>query len=228
MRVREILDTTLTALMALGALTVAVIWVRRETAKPPAVPAVVTQSENWGELSRDVLTSWGPSSAPVTIVAFSDFQCPYCKTFAERVAEISNEFPKDVRFIFRHLPITWSHPQAVPAALAAECASQQGKFRAFHDTLFANQASLPTRTWNQYAVAAGVPDTLSFSACMKAPETAQRLASDSLTADAEEVAGTPTVYLNGMRFGSPPSLTQLREQVKRAIDSSKTERGGSR
>jgi protein-disulfide isomerase len=228
MRVRETLDTVLTAAMAVGALTVATLWIRREMLAPPVRLAEVTEARNWTALSSDASTSWGPPNARVTVVAFSDFQCPFCKTFAERIATVSDEFPKDVRFVFRHLPITWSHPHAVSAALAAECAAMQGRFRAFHDTLFVHQAQLTTRTWTQYAVAAGVSDTGTFAACMEAPATATRLTRDSLTASAEEVAGTPTVYVNGKRFAAPPSVAQLREQVKLAIGSNRSDDCASR
>lgn len=178
MRVRETLDTVLTVAMAVGALTVAALWIRREMA-----------------------------------------------TRADRLVEVSHW---DVRFVFRHLPITWSHPHAVSAALAAECAAVQGRFRAFHDTLFVHQAQLPTRIWTQYAVAAGVRDTGTFAACMKAPATATRLTRDSVTASVEEAAGTPTVYVNGKRFAGPPSVAQLREQVKLAIGSNSSDDGASR
>lgn len=228
MRMREVFDTVLTVAMAVGALTVAALWIRREMATPEDRPVEITQTDNWAALSSNASTSWGPPNARVTVVAFSDFQCPFCKTFAERIATVSDEFPKDVRFVFRHLPITWSHPHAVSAALAAECAALQGRFRAFHDTLFVNQAQLPTRTWTQYAVAAGVADTGTLAACMKAPATATRLTRDSVTASVEEVAGTPTVYVNGKRFAGPPSVAQLREQVKLAIGSNRSDDGASR
>jgi protein-disulfide isomerase len=93
---------------------------------------------------------------------------------------------------------------------------------------FVHQAQLTTRTWTQYAVAAGVADTGSFAACMEAPATATRLTRDSLTASAEEVAGTPTVYVNGKRFASPPSVAQLLEAVKLAIGSNRSDHGVAR
>lgn len=85
-----------------------------------------------------------------------------------------------------------------------------------------------TRTWTQYAVTAGVADTGTFAACMEAPATATRLTRDSVTANAEKVAGTPTVYVNGKRFAAPPSVAQLREQVKLPIGSNRSDHSVAR
>src|SRR5690606_14908791 len=91
----------------------------------------------------------GPSSAPVTIVEFSDFQCPFCSRAQPTLLELQKRYPSDVRIVFRHLPLDF-HNQAFDAAVAAEAAHEQGRFDTYHRLLFENQKALSRKDLVEY------------------------------------------------------------------------------
>jgi len=161
----------------------------------------------------------GPASARVTVVVFSDFQCPYCKAFAGEARLIREEHPADVAVVFRHLPLSY-HVHARPAALAAECAARQGRFGAMHDILFAQQDSLAAKPWGRFAEEAGISDTLAFAQCMSdAPAVEKTIARDSTAGVRIGVAGTPTILIRDLRLSGTPSLPELRRHVEAALHS---------
>ena len=100
----------------------------------------------------------GPDTAPVVIVVFSDFQCPYCAKGQTTMDSLRRKYPTQVKFLYRHLPLETLHPLAWPAAAASECAADQGKFTAYHDLLFRLQDSLGRVTWPTLAERVGIQD----------------------------------------------------------------------
>ena len=146
--------------------------------------------------------SLGPADAPVTIIEFSDFQCPYCGRAASTVKQIHERYPKQVRIVYRNLPLDSIHPNARPAAEAAACADAQGRFWEFHDRLFANQRALAPEDLQRYAKEIGL-DMAAFDQCVKDRKSQAKVDGD--LAAANEAAsnagkrglGTPAFFVNG-------------------------------
>lgn len=153
--------------------------------------------------------SKGPANAKVTMVEFSDFQCPYCSRAVPAVDAILKAYPNDVRVVFLHFPLNF-HEQAMPSALAAQCANVQGKFWEFHDKLFANQGGLGTEMYAATAKEVGL-DIEKFTACIADPATKAFVEADMKSAEAAGVEGTPSFYLNGVQTpGGPPTVEQIK------------------
>nr|WP_296075062.1 Na+/H+ antiporter NhaA [uncultured Actinoplanes sp.] len=155
----------------------------------------------------------GPANASVTVVEYGDFQCPYCGRAEPAVRELLNDV--DLRFVWRHLPLTDVHPQAQTAALAAEAAGNQGKFWEMHDLLLKNQAFLKITDLLRYATKLGL-DTERFHDDMIRPETAERIATDVDSADLSGVSGTPTFFINGRRHYGAYDVHTLQEEIRTA------------
>ena len=139
-------------------------------------------------------------TAPVVValrpdVEFSDFQCPFCSRAVPVLKELEKALGKDVRVVWKHLPLSF-HPNAMPAAIAAEAAREQGKFWEMHDKLFADQAAHSPATYEKYAKELGL-DLARFQASMKAPATRARVEADAAAAATAGVTGTPTFVVNG-------------------------------
>jgi protein-disulfide isomerase len=147
--------------------------------------------------------SIGPADARITIVEFSDYECPYCARAEPVVKEILRRYPDDVRLVYRHLPLPF-HANAQVAAEASLCAWDQDRFWEYHDLLFENQRELGTEQLTVYAGEAGL-DLEAFAACVKDETTAERVRRDMEEASALGATGTPTFYINGMMVtGSRP------------------------
>ncbi|HTP24747.1 MAG TPA: thioredoxin domain-containing protein [Anaeromyxobacteraceae bacterium] len=142
----------------------------------------------------------GKAKAPVTVVIFSDFQCPFCGRAVPAVKAIESAYPNEVRVAFKHFPLPF-HPNAMPAALAAEAARAQGgaaKFWAMHDKLFGNQQALSDSTYEQYARELGLNLTR-FRQDLADPQLRARVEQDTALAQKVGVNGTPTFVVNGER-----------------------------
>jgi protein-disulfide isomerase len=148
--------------------------------------------------------SLGPASAPVTIIEFSDFQCPFCQRVAPTLKQIRATYGDRVRIVWKDFPLTQIHPQAFDAAQAGNCAQEQGKFWEFHDQLFANQAALQPEYLKKYATAVGM-DGSTFSTCLDSAKF-QAKVQQALTAGGRlGISSTPTTYINGrMVSGAQP------------------------
>ncbi len=160
--------------------------------------------------------SRGPADAPVVIVAFSDYQCPFCKRAEPTIDAVLAKYPTQVRLVFRHLPLDGLHPQARPAAIAAVCAEQQGKFWEFHTQLFANQQALGPEDLDKYAAAVGL-DMPAFKACLQSPETAQRVQTDAEAARAAGITGTPAFFVNGILISGARPLEDFERWIDQEI-----------
>lgn len=136
----------------------------------------------------------------VTLVVFSDFECPFCAVFAtSTLPTLQDEFKDQLHVIFRHWPLP-NHRSAVPAALAAECAGDQGRFTAFHDRLFNAQDSIGYLGMDTIASQAGVPDLARFAGCFSSGEFEMKVRTDGQLALSVGGSGTPTVLLEGRRL----------------------------
>ena len=155
----------------------------------------------------------GPKGAKLTIVEFSDFQCPYCARATAPVEEIIKAFPKDVQVYFLHFPLSF-HKEAMPAAIAARCAQKQGKFWEMHDLIFENQKKLAAADLKAHAKGIGL-DVTKYDACVADPKTAEFVNNDIKQGTSAGVGGTPSFYINGKPTrGGPPTVDQIRELLE--------------
>jgi protein-disulfide isomerase len=154
----------------------------------------------------------GPKTAPVTVIEFSDFQCPFCESAFPTVQQVLSTYGDRIQFVYRHYPLA-NHPRARPAAEAAACAQEQGKFWEFHDRLFGNQQLLGDADLKQHAKDVGM-DTSQFNACYESKKYTAEVDADIRAGDEAGVSGTPAFYINGrMLSGAQPF-----EAFQRIID----------
>ncbi|HLK63173.1 MAG TPA: thioredoxin domain-containing protein [Bryobacteraceae bacterium] len=151
----------------------------------------------------------GPADARITLVEFSDFQCPYCVKAIHQLDAVLKAYPKQVKLIFKQYPLE-SHPQASISAAAALSAHQQGKFWQMHDALFANRERLSRRTILELAGGLGL-DMKKFTADLDSPETKKTVARDVADGDKAGVEGTPTVFINGQRYNGSLELPAIKK-----------------
>jgi len=146
----------------------------------------------------------GNAKAPVTIVEFSDFQCPFCLRASPTIKRLRETYGDKVRVVWKDFPLTQIHPQAFKAAEAGHCAADQGKFWEFHDKLFGNQQALQPEFLKQYAKDAGM-DAAAFETCLDSSKYAERVRDSVAAGSAVGVSSTPTVFVNGrMLEGAQP------------------------
>jgi len=156
--------------------------------------------------------SKGPESAPVTIVEFSDFQCPFCSRAKGTVDEVVKQYGDKVRLVFRHFPLSF-HADAPKAAEAAACADDQKKFWEYHDKLFANQGALKVDDLKKHAAELGL-DTARFNECLDSGKKAELVKKDTAAGEKVGVSGTPAFFINGVVLsGAVPA-----EEFKSIID----------
>jgi Na+/H+ antiporter NhaA len=157
----------------------------------------------------------GPvEDALVTLVEYGDFECPYCGQAEPAVRGLIREYG-ELRFVFRHLPLTDVHPHAQLAAEAAEAAAEQGAFWEMHDTLMDHQGALTFGDLVRYAGDLGL-DTARFAADLRKHVGSGRVAEDIDSADLATVSGTPTFFINGIRYYGAYDLAALKEAVHTA------------
>jgi Na+/H+ antiporter NhaA/predicted DsbA family dithiol-disulfide isomerase len=154
----------------------------------------------------------GPINAPVTVVEYGDFECPYCGQAEPVVRELLRDFG-DVRYVWRHLPLNDVHPRAQLAAEAAEAAAGQGAFWEMHDLLLGNQGALRLPDLIGYAEQLGL-DIERFTNALRAHAGAARVAEDVDSADLSGVSGTPTFFINGRRHYGAYDIATLSAAVR--------------
>jgi protein-disulfide isomerase len=157
----------------------------------------------------------GPASAPVTLVEYADFECPFCARAYPVVRELERRFPDDLRVVFRHNPIGRTHPHAHLAAQASEAAALQGKFWPMHDALFEHQDALEKRDLVERARALGL-DMARFEADLESHPVTERVHADELGAVSSRVIATPTFFVNGLHYRDKPVLDDLAGAIEAA------------
>lgn len=167
----------------------------------------------------------GPEDAPVTIVEFSDYECPYCRRAEPTVDQILERYPDQVRLVYRHFPLDNIHPRARPAALAAVCADAQGRFWEFHDLLFASE-DLEDETLARYAEQVGL-DEAAFEECLQASETKRKVATDLEAGREAGVTGTPVFFVNGVPIRGARPFQDFVELIERELDGGAAEASAS-
>ncbi len=156
--------------------------------------------------------SRGNPEAPVTIVEFADFECPYCRQMHETLTAVLADYTDEVRLVYKHLPLQ-NHPHAFKAAQAAVCADRQQRFWAYHDRLFERSPDLSLDALNESAEALGL-DMKRFDACLSGAESRDAVRADMAESAELRATGTPTLLVNGrlIRGAIPP------EELRRVLD----------
>jgi protein-disulfide isomerase len=203
------------------AITSTVLMVRREGASSTSDTRQSMRGPpqhvgNWRTIAA--AGTWqGTPDAAVIITEFSDFQCPFCRRLAGVLDSLRTKYSTAIAISYRHVPIARLHPFARAAALAAECAANQGRFQQFHDGLFAAQDSIGRIPWNEFARRSGVTDVTAFDACLQDSVPLRRLVVDDSVARALKVRGTPTVLVNDLRLAEPATFARLDSLVAAAL-----------
>lgn len=166
--------------------------------------------------------STGPDAAPVEIVEFSDFQCPFCAKLRSALDRVRNDYGDRIRLTYKQFPLP-SHPQAGAAAEASLCAAAQGKFWEMHDELFAEQRLVSEEAFAEIAKRAGL-DLSSFDACLSAHDRSGELAADKADAASLGIGSTPTFFINGRMFVGSKSYEALRDIVDSELRQSGVQR----
>jgi predicted DsbA family dithiol-disulfide isomerase len=164
--------------------------------------------------------SVGPAHAPVTIVAFSDYECPFCKRAEPAVKTVLESYGDKVRLIYREFPLP-NHRRAHKASEAALCAHDQGKYWQMQDRLFANQEALAVEDLKGYARDVGL-DGERFDRCLDGGDKAAEIAASIRAGDAAGVAGTPAFFINGRPLPGAVSVERFREVIDAELASSGT------
>jgi len=152
--------------------------------------------------------SQGPADAPITLVEYGDYQCPYCGAAYPVVKRLQADLGKKLRFVFRNFPLTQMHPLAMVSAEAAEAAGRLGKFWQMHDVIFENQQWLDVEGLARWAHQLGLGDE-QLEKALKRPEIAKRIEEDHRSGIRSGVNGTPTFYINGQRYDGSPDYKSL-------------------
>ena len=150
----------------------------------------------------------GPPTAPLTLVEYGDFECPYCRQAFPIVKQVQQQLGKDLRFVFRHFPLTKVHAHAQHAAEAAEAAGAQGAFWQMHDRLFERQFALDAEHLIEYATELGL-DADRLAGALAAGTYRAKVRDDFRSGVQSGVNGTPTFFINGVRHESGYDLDTL-------------------
>jgi protein-disulfide isomerase len=159
--------------------------------------------------------SVGPKNAKVTIVEWSDFQCPFCGRVNPTLKQIKEQYPNDVRVVFRHQPLSF-HPNAKPAAEASMAAHEQGKFWEMHDKLFANQGALDRPSFERYAEELKL-NMAQFKAALDSGKYRAKIEADAAAGAAVGANGTPTFFINGREFVGAQPLEAFKKVIEEEL-----------
>jgi protein-disulfide isomerase len=213
---KDLLSNLLTAVLVLCALAITGLVIRREFRPGLATStrAPVREVDDWASYAEAGHLT-GPATAPVKIVEFSDFQCPFCRRLAPRLDSLRVLSRVPVAIVYRHFPLD-SHPYALAAARASECAADQGRFQEMHNSLFRESGAFGQKAWSAYARDAGVRDAAAFARCVEGDGGASRIRRDMAAGGRLGVAATPTLLVNRFRIEGAPPLDTLLAYVARA------------
>jgi protein-disulfide isomerase len=184
----------------------------------PVVEAPVTQQPQFirYDIPSEGFPSIGPADAPITIVEFSDYQCPYCRRWHEQVYQpLLATYPGKIRLVYRHLPLTSIHPDAFPAAEAAMCAGEQDAYWQYHEKLFGGDA-LGASIYLQYARDLSL-DMTTFEACLSGRKYQEAVQSDLEFAVNLGVRSTPTFFVNGLAIVGAQPLSVFKQVIDQEL-----------
>ena len=168
------------------------------------------------EVSYDPARVIGDPDAPVTIVEFSDFQCPFCQRAYSVVKQLLAKYPDQVKLAYRDFPLRQIHPQADAAAAASRCAGEQGKFWQFHDRLFESNLPLSQPSYLEHATQLGL-DATQFSECVLSDRFVALIEQDLQAGSRAGVSGTPAFFINGVALTGAQPLSAFERIVEQEL-----------
>lgn len=193
--------------------------------QPKPVGAFTTvQKQNWPQPDGSAL---GLASAPVVVKEFADFQCPVCKVFSDtEQGKIVNDYVKTgkVRYefhFFNVIDMNTGGTESLHAAIASECAANQGNFWDYHEMLYANQQGEASGAFNDtrlkaFAAALGL-DTAKFNSCLDSQQTKSAVVADEAAARTLNISGTPTIFVNGQEVQNPLTYSNVKDAIDAAL-----------
>ncbi len=161
----------------------------------------------------------GPETAAVTVIEFSDFQCPFCARVGPTLKQIEKEYGDDVRIVFKHLPLS-IHAKAPAAHAAAEAAARQGQFWEMHDKIFASQREMSPEKYLEYATELGL-DVAQFERDVASEEVKSRVDADVKEAARLGATGTPAFYINGLFVSGAKPFAAFKEIIDKELANKK-------
>lgn len=215
---------------AVGILLGYVIWGRNAAAVPavaaepaaqpsgPVAEAPITPQTQYTryDIPIEGYPSLGPDDAPITIVEFSDFQCPFCRRFHEETYDaLLKEYPGQIRFVYRNLPLTSIHPDAMPSAVASLCANDQNVYWEYHDKLFSSE-TLNRDTYIKYATDLSL-NVEEFTACLDSGKHDAFIQEDMDFALNLGVQSTPTFFINGLAVVGAQPLSTFQQIIDKEL-----------
>jgi protein-disulfide isomerase len=213
---------------AIGILVGYVAWGRTPTAQQAIVPpAQAPGAQAAGPEANPAFTrydiptegfpSLGPEDAEIVVVEFSDYQCPFCKRWFDQVYQpLLAAYPGQIRLVFRNLPLTSIHPDAMSAAVASMCAEEQGSFWQFHDKLFSDEYGLGRNAYTRYATDLEL-DTAAFESCLDSGKFDQFLQEDMDFSLNLGVRSTPTFFVNGLAVVGAQPLDVFKQVIDKEL-----------
>jgi len=206
----KLMRVVLLSIAALAVFLVLFTAFRSVTMAPPSVTEVVASDHVKGN-----------PDASLTIVEYSDLQCPACRAQHESIQKVWAPIKGSVRFVYRHFPLSNIHPHAIDAAYYSEAAAMQGKFWEMHDLMFAGQRSWTglkdiKPTFDGYVKQLGL-DTVQFEKDLVSDEVRAKVASDAQSAKSAQAASTPTLFLNGKLMTNVREPEQFKEAIREAL-----------
>lgn len=183
---------------------------------PGQVEAAPTAQYIRYDIPTEGYPSFGPDDAPITIVEFSDFQCPFCRRFHDDTYQaLLDAYPGQIRFVYRNLPLTSIHPSAMPAAVASLCANDQNMYWEFHEKLFSSE-TLDEATYIQYATDLGI-DVDQFTACLSSGKHDEFIQADINFSLDLGVQSTPTFFVNGLAIVGAQPLANFSQLIDKEL-----------
>ncbi len=182
----------------------------------PEVEKQVLPAKLEVQLSRDDHFRGDPN-ALVTVVEFSDFQCPYCSSFHQTMLKITQDFPKEVKWVYKHFPLDSIHPFARKAAEASECAADQNKFWEYTDELFVKQREISPALFTEIAGTTGL-DRNQFNSCLESGKYASRVEADYQQGIKAGVRGTPGSFVNGQSLAGAVPYNEMKSMINELLN----------
>jgi len=217
----EFVKTALSVVLIFCGILVTILVVRRELfpdqLSTHPLPERTLPDSLWLSVSN-FDTALGSESAPVRMVEYLDYECPFCRQFHSVLDSIRVRYPKQVAIVYRNLPLTY-HPEAYLSAMAAECATQQSKLEIYQNLLFQNLEALSDGTTDRFVIAetAQISDMRSFQECMISGQVRQKIDSDTVLAGKLGIHSIPTLFVNGKMYSGAMTFPELDAIVKQEL-----------
>ena len=179
---------------------------------PPTRPTIDYNKVHNIPIGKSVVK--GNASAPVTVIEFSDFQCPYCSRLQPTIKDVLKTYPKEVKLVYKHFPLSF-HKQAKNASKASEAAREQGKFWEMHDVIYENFNKLTEKSFDEFATKLGL-DMTKFKADYASTKYDKQIQDDINIARQVGVTGTPSLFMNGKRM-QRRSLDDFKQSIDKIL-----------